>query len=72
MSESRIKPYILLPGTAREALDFYHRVFGGELELHTYADFGRADGPADSIAHGILTGPVWMYAADAGADRDQA
>lgn len=70
MSESRIKPYILLPGTAREALDFYHRVFGGELELHTYADFGRADGPADSIAHGILTGPVWMYAADAGADDD--
>lgn len=70
MTESRIKPYLLLPGTAREALELYHRVFGGELELHTYAEFGRADGPADSIAHGILAGPVAMYAADAGAEDD--
>lgn len=45
-------PYLALPGTAREALSFSHSVFGGELSLRTYDDFGRSDGPADAIAHG--------------------
>lgn len=58
-------PYLLLPGTARAALTRYHEIFGGELTLHTYGDFGREDGPADAIAHGILAGPVDLFAADA-------
>lgn len=58
-------PYLFLPGTARDALETYHRVFGGELELRTFADFSRDDGPADAIAHGELTGPVHLFAADA-------
>jgi PhnB protein len=64
------KPYVLFPGTAREALQHYREVFGGELELHTYADFGRSDGPADAIAHATLRGPVFLHAADAGPDED--
>ena len=60
-------PYLTFPGTAREALTFYRDVFGGELTLHTFADFGRDDGPADAVAHGILTGPVALFAADAAA-----
>jgi PhnB protein len=63
-------PYLLLPGTAREGLTRYRDVFGGDLELHTYGDFGRSDGPADAIAHGILTGPVLLFGADAGPDED--
>jgi PhnB protein len=59
------KPYILFPGTAREALTFYGDVFGGELRLHTLAEFGRTDGPPDAIAHGQLEGPVAVYGADA-------
>lgn len=62
--------YVLFPGVAREALEFYHGVFGGELELHTYAEFSRADGPADAIAHGILSGSVSLFGSDAGADED--
>jgi PhnB protein len=59
-------PYIHFPGTAREALAFYGDVFGSAVELHTFADFGRADGPADAIAHGYLTeGPVSLFGADA-------
>lgn len=58
-------PYLHFPGTAREALGFYAEVFGGELTLHTFADFGRDDGPGAAIAHGVLTGPVSLYAADA-------
>lgn len=60
------KPYLLLPGTAREALTFYAETFGGTLELHTYAEFERTDGPPEAIAHGILDGPVALYASDAG------
>ncbi|PZQ92009.1 MAG: VOC family protein [Leifsonia xyli] len=58
-------PYLLLPGTAREALTRYHEIFGGELELHSYAEFGREDGPADAIAHGAVSGLVTLFAADA-------
>ena len=63
-------PYLQLPGTAREALDFYQSVFGGEIRSWTYGEFDRADGPADAIAHGMLNGLVSLYAADAGADED--
>ncbi len=62
--------YLLLPGTAREALTFYHDVFGGDLDLHSYRDFRRVDGPADAIAHGVLSGPVNLMMADAGPDED--
>ena len=58
-------PYIQLPGTAREALTFYGEVFGCTVQLHTYAEFSRTDGPADAVAHGYLTdGPVSIFASD--------
>lgn len=63
-------PYVLFPGTADEAMRFYHDVFGGELALATYQEFGRADGPPDAIAHGVLHGDVRLYGADAGPDED--
>jgi PhnB protein len=62
-------PYVLFPGTAREALTFYADVFGCNVQLHTFAQFGRTDGPADAIAHGYLEGPVALYAADAVGDE---
>jgi PhnB protein len=61
-------PYVLLPGTAREALSFYAEVFGGTLVLNTYDDFGRTDGPGDAIAHGVLQGTVSFFAADAAGE----
>ncbi|QEW03595.1 VOC family protein [Microbacterium lushaniae] len=62
-------PYVFFPGVAADALRFYRGVFGGELTLHTFADFGRDDGPAEAIAHGILVGPVDLFAADAAQDE---
>ena len=63
-------PYVLFPGTARAALSFYGAVFGGTVTLHTFAEFGRADGPADAVAHGVLAdGPVSLFAADVAADE---
>ncbi len=52
---SRLNPYLNFNGTARQALEFYNGVFGGELTLSTFADLGAADGPdADKIMHGQL------------------
>jgi PhnB protein len=61
-----ITPYLHLRGTARQALEFYAHVFGATAELHTYEEFGHADGPPEAIAHGELVGgPIQLYAADA-------
>lgn len=66
-----LMPYLLFPGTAVDALPFYQAIFGGEVAMHTYAEFGRADGPGDAIAHGeLVRGPVQLAAADAAADED--
>jgi PhnB protein len=63
-------PYIHFPGTAREALTFYADVFGGSAQLHTFAEFGRGDGPDDAIAHGqLVDGPVVLFGADAAGDE---
>jgi PhnB protein len=63
-------PYVHFPGTAREALTFYGEVFGGAVQLHTFAEFNRSDGPADAIAHGYLTeGPVVLFGADVAGDE---
>lgn len=60
-----LTPYLHLPGTTREALTFYGDVFGCRVQLHTFAEFNRTDGPADAIAHGYLhEGPVALFAAD--------
>ena len=61
-----LTPYLTLTGAARSALEFYRDVFGGEIEVHTFADFGRDDGEPEWVAHGILNGPVPLFAADAG------
>ncbi|BDZ40713.1 hypothetical protein GCM10025865_00120 [Paraoerskovia sediminicola] len=63
-------PYLQLPGTARKALAFYADVFGGNAQVHTLAEMGRTDGPADAVAHGYLhDGPVRVYASDTVGDE---
>jgi PhnB protein len=56
---SRLNPYITLDGKAREALEFYRDVLGGELTLSTFAENGMGDDPtfADQIMHGQLETP---------------
>jgi PhnB protein len=52
---SRLNPYISFDGNAREALEFYKSVLGGNLRLNTFGDFGgQAPGKADKIMHGML------------------
>jgi PhnB protein len=52
---SRLNPYLNFNGNARQALEFYTSVFGGNLNLSTFAEFGMAEAPvADKIMHGQL------------------
>jgi PhnB protein len=45
-------------------------VFGCAVQLHTFDEFDRTDGPADAIAHGYLAeGPVALFAADVTGDE---
>jgi PhnB protein len=52
---SRLNPYLNFNGNAREALEFYASVLGGELNLSTFAEFAGQDSPdAAKIMHGQL------------------
>jgi len=52
---SRLNPYLSFNGNARQAMEFYASVFGGNLTFSTFADFGAKDSPdADRIMHGVL------------------
>jgi PhnB protein len=63
-------PYVLFPGTARDALTFYGDMFGCDVVLHTFAEMNRTDGPDDAIGHGYLrNGPVELFAADVSGDE---
>lgn len=56
---TRLNPYLNFRGNARDAMEFYKGVFGGELILNTFADFGASDDPVekDQIMHGQLESP---------------
>ena len=53
---ARLNPYLTFPGNAREAMEYYHHVLGGNLVLTTFAEGGMADNPADAdkVMHGQL------------------
>jgi len=52
---STLNPYIGFAGDARAAMERYQEVFGGELTLSTFGDFGQAGTPIEHlIMHGML------------------
>ena len=54
-----LNPYLSFRDNAREALEFYESVFGGDLQLMTFQNMPGAD-PAEhaKIMHGQLTTPA--------------
>jgi PhnB protein len=64
---ARLNPYIGFRGRAREALEFYKSVFGGELEVMTFAEMGESGPDAELVMHGRLETPqgFTLMAADA-------
>ena len=52
---SRLNPYISFKDNARQALEFYRSVFGGDLSVMTFGEMGMSDSPeSDKIMHGML------------------
>jgi PhnB protein len=51
-----LNPYLGFRDNARQAMEFYRSVFGGELALSTFAEYQSSEDPAeqDKIMHGML------------------
>ena len=55
---SRLNPYLSFRDNAREAMEFYQSVFGGDLAISTFGEFGPTDGvAADGVMHAQLDTP---------------
>ena len=52
---STLNPYVNFDGNAREAMEFYRDVFGGELRVNTFGEWGNDDpAVADKTMHAQL------------------
>ena len=53
---AQLNPYLSFRDNAREAMEFYQSVFGGDLASNTFAEFQASDDPAekDKIMHSML------------------
>lgn len=56
MSKFQLSPYVNFQGRAREAMEFYHQVLGGHLNLQTANEQGASKpaGPGDRIMYARL------------------
>jgi PhnB protein len=42
---AQLNPYISFKDSARAAMEFYREVFGGELQINTFGQYGDPDAP---------------------------
>jgi PhnB protein len=65
---AQLNPYLSFRDNAREVMEFYHSVLGGELAMSTFEEFGASEDPAeaDKIMHSQLSteGGLVLMAAD--------
>ena len=65
---SRLNPYLSFDSNARDAMNFYKSVFGGELTTMTFGEGRMSDDPAekDKLMHGQLVSPAgyWIMGSD--------
>ena len=57
---ARLNPYLSFRDNAREAMEFYQSVFGGKLDVSTFADAGGMGVPDDEqgkVMHAMLDVP---------------
>lgn len=64
---TQLNPYLSFKDNARQAMEFYHGVFGGKLDISTFGEFQASQDPAenDKVMHAMLTsdnGLVFMAA----------
>lgn len=65
MTKVALEPYLFFNGNAREAMEFYKSIFGGELTIQTLAEaMPDAKEHRDKIMHARLEGDVTLMASD--------
>lgn len=73
--QSRLNPYISFKDNAREAMEFYKSVFGGNLTLNTYGDSGMPPeaGDGTKLIHAMLEADngITFMASDAPAGTEE-
>jgi len=72
MSSIAVSPYLNFGGRAREAMEFYQKLFGGKLDLLAFTPDGAPHpaGPDDAIMHAALTADgVTIMGADGMSDH---
>jgi PhnB protein len=54
---AQLNPYLSFRDNAREVMEFYHSIFGGELAMNTFEEFGASEDPAEAnkIMHSQLS-----------------
>jgi PhnB protein len=54
---AQLNPYLSFRDNAREVMEFYHSVLGGELAMNTFEEFGASEDPAEAnkIMHSQLS-----------------
>jgi PhnB protein len=59
---SRLNPYLNFRDNTRDAMTFYQTVFGGDLNISTFAEFQASEDPAeaDKVMHSQLDAPNGM------------
>ncbi|WP_344172540.1 VOC family protein [Pilimelia columellifera] len=55
---SLLNPYISFDGDARQAMEHYQSIFGGDLRINTFGESGTGEGDlADKVMHAMLKTP---------------
>lgn len=68
-----LNPYLNFRDSTREAMEFYHGVFGGKLDVSTFKEFGASHDPSDDdkIMHAQLDADgILFMASDTPKDMD--
>jgi PhnB protein len=80
MANINLEPYLFFKGNAKEAMEFYKSVFGGELTMSKLGDSPKEvleqmkidESRHDEIMHASLKGPVNVMASDSQMASDHS
>src|SRR5436190_23294112 len=69
--KAKLNPYLNFMGQSKDAMEFYHSILGGKLDLQTYKDAGFPHDPKDDdkVIHAMLTNGDMVIMASDGNDE---
>ena len=59
---AQLNPYLTFPGSARDAMTFYQQVFGGDLTINTFAEYGQDGEGSDGAVLRVSSLPTRLPA----------